>query len=48
MTAKPTLREKLTFMEFEERMHKLSLKKRKEIIEKRKNYCKLLKETMEK
>jgi hypothetical protein len=37
--SKKVKREKLNFMEYSDKMHKLSLNKRNEIMRKRKNYC---------
>ena len=41
-------REKLTYLEFEETMHKLSLQRRKKILEKKRNYCDFIEESIEK
>lgn len=41
-------RPKLTFLQYVEKMHKLSLTKRKEIVDYRKNYCKHIDESIAK
>jgi len=47
--AKPdVIHEKMTFMEYVEKMHKLSLNKRHDIVEHRKHYCDYIKDNLEK
>jgi len=44
----PPKHEKLTFLEYVEKMHKLSLLKRRDIVEHRKHYCSYIKDNIEK
>ena len=37
------MKDRLTYLQYLERMHKLSLSKRREIVDKRKNYCNYIK-----
>ena len=47
--SKPDLvHEKMTFLEYVEKMHKISLNKRHDIVEHRKNYCDYIKDNIEK
>jgi hypothetical protein len=38
------MRDRLTYLKYLERMHKLSLGKRRDIVDKRKNYCNYIKQ----
>lgn len=40
--------EKMDFMQYVEKMHKLSLNKRRDIVEHRKHYCDYIKDNIEK
>jgi hypothetical protein len=47
--AKPDVtHDKMTFLEYVEKMHKLSLMKRRDIVEHRKHYCDYIKDNIEK
>ena len=41
---KRSMKDRLTYLEFLERMHKISFAKRRDIVDKKKNYCNYIKQ----